>query len=138
MAETLLQELKRYVHWTPEDEAALRALRPHALPHLQRISEVFYARILEHEAARKVLQSESQVGRLKVTLVAWMDKFKANRDAVKALGEARLGRDPESFCRMWEYHYLACAGGFRSRCISVHQYVLSPNGIAGGMAAVRS
>jgi len=71
------------------------------------------------------------------TLVAWMGKFRSNRDAVKALGVGKLGRDPEVFCRMWEYHYLASAGGFRSRCISVHQYVLSPNGIAGGLPAYR-
>jgi cyclopropane-fatty-acyl-phospholipid synthase len=71
------------------------------------------------------------------TLTAWMSKFRSNRDAVKALGETKLGRDPEVFCRMWEYHYLACAGGFRSRCISVHQYVLSPSGIPGGLAPVR-
>jgi signal transduction histidine kinase len=73
--ETLFQELKRYVHWEPEDEAALRALKPVALPHLKRISEVFYDRILAHDEARKVLQSESQVGHLKVTLVGWMDKL---------------------------------------------------------------
>jgi cyclopropane-fatty-acyl-phospholipid synthase len=71
------------------------------------------------------------------TLVAWMDKFRSNREAVKALGAGKLGRDPEVFCRMWEYHYLASAGGFRSRCISVHQYVLSPNGIEGGLPAYR-
>jgi len=71
------------------------------------------------------------------TLIAWMSKFRRNRDSVKALGEKKLGMDPEVFCRMWEYHYLACAGGFRSRCISVHQYVLSPNGIPGGLRAIR-
>jgi cyclopropane-fatty-acyl-phospholipid synthase len=71
------------------------------------------------------------------TLLAWMSKFRKNRDAVKALGENKLGRDPEVFCRMWEYHYLACAGGFRSRCISVHQYVLSPAGVPGGLPADR-
>lgn len=71
------------------------------------------------------------------TLIAWMSKFKSNRESIKALGENRLGRDPEVFCRMWEYHYLACAGGFRSRCISVHQYVLSPNGIPAGLPGIR-
>jgi cyclopropane-fatty-acyl-phospholipid synthase len=71
------------------------------------------------------------------TLVAWMDKFRSNREAVKALGAGKLGRDPEVFCRMWEYHYLASAGGFRSRCISVHQFVLSPNGVPGGLSARR-
>jgi cyclopropane-fatty-acyl-phospholipid synthase len=33
---------------------------------------------------------------------------------------------------MWDY-YLACsAGGFRSRRISVGQFVLSPDGVPGG------
>lgn len=71
------------------------------------------------------------------TLVAWMKKFRANRENVKALGRDKLGMDPEMFCRMWEYHYLASAGGFRSRMISVHQYLLSPNGILGGYQSVR-
>jgi len=71
------------------------------------------------------------------TLVAWIDKFRSNRDGIKALGREKLGMDPEMFCRMWDYHYLASAGGFDSRTISVHQYVLSPNGIPGGMEYIR-
>jgi len=71
------------------------------------------------------------------TLVAWMNKFRKNRENVKALGREKLGMDPEMFCRMWEYHYLASAGGFRSRKISVHQYLLSPHGIPGGYTSVR-
>jgi two-component system, NtrC family, sensor histidine kinase HydH len=73
MAETLFQELKRYVDFSPADEAALRELYPLSAPHFQRIAEVFYDRILHHSEARKVLEGgESTVGRLKVTLVAWM------------------------------------------------------------------
>jgi two-component system sensor histidine kinase HydH len=76
--ETLFAELKRYVGWRPEHEAALRALRPSAAPHFQRIADEFYARILEHEAAARVLLSgESSVGHLKVKLVAWMDRLLA-------------------------------------------------------------
>jgi two-component system, NtrC family, sensor histidine kinase HydH len=72
--ETLLEELKRYVLWNASDEEALRALHPLALPELTRISAVFYQRILDHVEARKALEGgESQVGRLKITLVAWMD-----------------------------------------------------------------
>jgi cyclopropane-fatty-acyl-phospholipid synthase len=71
------------------------------------------------------------------TLTAWMGKFRKNRASVKALGRRKLGMDPEVFCRMWEYHYLVSAGAFRSRRISVHQYVLSPNGIPGGLRAIR-
>src|SRR5262245_6156479 len=74
MAETLLEELKRYVRFDPVDEAALRALHPIAAPEFERISTVFYDRILAHEEARKALEGgESRVGHLKVTLVAWME-----------------------------------------------------------------
>ena len=37
--ETLFEELKRYVGWSREDEAALRALHPLAAPHFVRIAE---------------------------------------------------------------------------------------------------
>ncbi len=74
MAETLFEELKRYVGFGEADEAGLRALHPHAAPHFERIAGIFYDRILKHEGARKALQGgESTVGRLKVTLVLWMN-----------------------------------------------------------------
>jgi signal transduction histidine kinase len=74
--ETLFGELKRYVGWRPEHEEALRALRPIAKPHFQRVADKFYARILEHEDARRVLLSgESSVGHLKFKLTAWMDRL---------------------------------------------------------------
>src|SRR5262245_37913279 len=74
--ETLFEELKRYVQWGPEDEAALRAMHPRAAPELARIAEVFYRRIIDHDEARKALEGgESQVGRLKVALEAWLDSL---------------------------------------------------------------
>jgi signal transduction histidine kinase len=74
--ESLFEELKRYVEWSAADEAALRSLHPKAAPELERISVVFYDRILTHSEARKALEGgESQVGRLKITLVAWMDSL---------------------------------------------------------------
>lgn len=76
MAETLLQELKRYVGFTEVDEQALRALHPVAKPHFVSITEEFYARILEHDGARAALVGgESSVGHLKITLRAWLDKL---------------------------------------------------------------
>src|SRR5438874_8739760 len=76
MAETLFEELKRYVGFGPPDELALRMLHPVAKPHFERVSEVFYQRILQHEAARKALtEGESMVGRLRHTLVEWMDQL---------------------------------------------------------------
>ena len=74
MPETLFEELKRYVGFGAPDERALRLLHPVARPQFERISEVFYQRILEHEAARKALvEGESMVGRLRHKLVQWMD-----------------------------------------------------------------
>jgi signal transduction histidine kinase len=75
MAETLFAELKRYVGLQAEDEEALRRLHPVASPQFVHIADVFYRRILNHEEARKALAGESQVGRLKVTLVEWMQKL---------------------------------------------------------------
>ena len=76
MPESVFEELKRYVGFSEEDEAALRVLHPILEPHFVAIAERFYQRILEHEGARKVLvEGESMVGRLKITLVAWMDKL---------------------------------------------------------------
>lgn len=76
MAETLFQELKRYVGFSPEDEQALLALHPVVQAHFARIAEVFYARILEHQGARTALEGgESQVGHLKGTLQIWMDQL---------------------------------------------------------------
>jgi two-component system sensor histidine kinase HydH len=76
VAETLLEELKRYVSFGATDEDALRKLHPIARPEFERISEVFYARILEHPDAKKALfEGESMVGRLRHSLVLWTDKL---------------------------------------------------------------
>lgn len=92
--ETLFQELKRYVQWGPADEAALRALHPLASADLHRIADVFYRRILDHDEARKALEGgESQVGRLKITLKAWMDMLLTGPwDEAYYERRARIGR----------------------------------------------
>ena len=75
MAESLLEELKRYVGFGPDDEAALRQIRAVAAPDFPAVSVVFYDRILAHEEARRVLVGgESQVGHLRTTLVRWMEE----------------------------------------------------------------
>ncbi len=74
--ETLFEELKRYVGWGEEDEQALRALHGPASPRFPQIAEVFYATILAHQEARQSLTGgESQVGHLKITLQAWLDRL---------------------------------------------------------------
>src|SRR5262245_48000625 len=92
--ETLFQELKRYVQWDDADEAALRGLHPLAVPELERIADVFYLRILDHDEARKALEGgESQVGRLKITLRAWMDMLlRGPWDEIYYETRARIGR----------------------------------------------
>jgi cyclopropane-fatty-acyl-phospholipid synthase len=59
------------------------------------------------------------------TLMAWRANFAGHWRAMKA----KYG---ERFCRMWDYYLASCAGGFRSRRISVGQFVLSPHGVPGG------
>lgn len=76
MAETLFDELKRYVGFDAGDEAALRALRDVAAPRFAAIAEVFYDAILAHDGARRALTGgERQVGQLKGTLQLWMDQI---------------------------------------------------------------
>ncbi len=92
--ETLFEELKRYVRWSAADETALRALHPVAVRELERIAGVFYARILDHDEARRALEGgESQVGRLKITLQAWMDSMlRGPWDEAYYERRARIGR----------------------------------------------
>ncbi len=76
MPETLFQELKRYVGFDPADEEALRAFHPRAAPGFAAIADAFYRRAMGHEGSRRVLEEEqAHVGRLKVTLVEWMDRL---------------------------------------------------------------
>jgi signal transduction histidine kinase len=75
-AESVFEELKRYVGWGAADEAALRALHPVAAPRFAAIAGVFYDTILAHEGARRVLTGgETQVGHLRTTLQRWMDRL---------------------------------------------------------------
>ncbi|MFE8597913.1 protoglobin domain-containing protein [Archangium violaceum] len=93
MAETLFEELKRYVGFGADDEHALRSLHELARNEFPAISEVFYDRILQHEGARSALAGESQVGHLKVTLVAWMEQLlRGPWDEEYFLLRCRIGR----------------------------------------------
>ena len=107
MAETIFEELKRYVGFGPADAEALRALHPIAEPHFQRISEVFYDRILAHEGARKALEGgESQVGRLKHTLVGWMGElFRGPWNEAYFEMRARIGRKHVSIALPQHYMF---------------------------------
>ena len=93
MAETLLEELRRYVGFSPADEQALRSFHEVARERFPAIADVFYARILEHEGARAALAGESQLGHLKVSLRAWMDELlRGPWDEEYYLRRCRIGR----------------------------------------------
>jgi two-component system sensor histidine kinase HydH len=94
LEESLLSELKRYVGWSPDDEAALRRMHPLLQPRFPAVIEVFYDRILEHQQARAALVGgESQVGHLKVQLAAWLEQlFLGPWDEGYYEQRARIGR----------------------------------------------
>ena len=93
MPESLFEELKRYVDWSPGDEQALRDLHPHAAPRFTAIAEVFYDRILSHQEARRALGGESRVGQLKTTLAVWLDQLlRGPWDQEYYLSRCRIGR----------------------------------------------
>lgn len=91
---TLLEELKAYVGFGPEDEAALQALRPIVVPHLERITDHFYECILRHPgASRAITGGEQQVKRLQRTLAVWLDSGLAGpHDEAWYERRARIGR----------------------------------------------
>jgi two-component system sensor histidine kinase HydH len=90
----LFEELKRYVGFTAEDGARLKAIKPRLEPHFPAITEAFYARILEHSDARAALErGEKHVGQLKGTLVRWMGElFDGPWDEAYVTRRARIGR----------------------------------------------
>jgi len=94
MDETLLSELKRYVGWGAEDEAALHEMHPLLQPHFPAVVAAFYDRILEHQEARAALVGgESQVGHLKVQLARWLEAlFTGPWDEDYYQQRARIGR----------------------------------------------
>jgi two-component system, NtrC family, sensor histidine kinase HydH len=94
MAETLFEELKRYVGFGEADGALLRAIEPKVAPHFAQVAEVFYDRILQHEGARKALVGgESAVGHLKITLQQWLKQlFLGPWDEAYYERRARIGR----------------------------------------------
>jgi PAS domain S-box-containing protein len=93
MPETIFEELKRYVHFGPEDERALRDFLFEAAPQFQPIAELFYRRIKDHPEALAVFVNDAQVQRLKGTLCAWLELlFTGPWDEAYYERRARIGR----------------------------------------------
>lgn len=73
------------------------------------------------------------------TLMAWAKKAESNRARIIEIADEfrQFDLDGEQFYRMWLFYYYFCAAGFKTRTISVGQFVLSPKGVKGGYARVR-
>src|SRR5262249_20227337 len=70
------QELQAYVGWQAEDAARVAGLRATLAPALQPLIDDFYSEIKRHAATRAVITGgEAQVGRLKKTLLAWLEEL---------------------------------------------------------------
>ncbi len=92
--EALFLELRHFVGFGPDDEQLLRALHPLIQPSFGSITEVFYARIVEHPDARAALQrGEKHIGQLRTTLERWLDElFSGPWDQGYMQRRARIGR----------------------------------------------
>ncbi|MGE0124480.1 MAG: protoglobin domain-containing protein [Dehalococcoidia bacterium] len=72
MRESLIEELKRYVGFTPDDADTLRALGPVVDTHLGALTDRFYSQIPAHpEAAEVFTGGEVQIARLRQSLQHW-------------------------------------------------------------------
>lgn len=91
---TFFEEIKRYVAFSPRDEACLRGLLPIAEPSFTAIAERFYEHILsDPKAGLAITGGDEQVERLKLTLVDWMRSgLQGPHDEAFFERRARIGR----------------------------------------------
>ncbi|KQJ81717.1 uncharacterized protein LOC100842201 isoform X1 [Brachypodium distachyon] len=87
------------------------------LPSLARITSAMSA------ASRLCIEQVENIGyHYYPTLVRWRDNFFANKYAISALGF------DDKFIRIWEYYFMYCAAGFKSRTLGNYQIVFSRPG----------
>lgn len=93
MRESLIDELKRYIGFTADDAARLRAFAPLVEPHLVELSERFYAQIPAHpEAAAVFTGGAAQIARLELSLQRWArGLFSGVYDAAYTAERFRIG-----------------------------------------------
>ncbi|KAL6902091.1 hypothetical protein ACP4OV_004967 [Aristida adscensionis] len=88
-----------------------------SLPSLARVTSAMA------NASRLCIEHVENIGyHYYTTLMHWRDNFMANRDKVLAL------RFDEKFIRTWEYYFIYCAAGFKSRTLGDYQIVFSRPG----------
>jgi PAS domain S-box-containing protein len=91
--ETMFAEMKRYVRFTEDDTAALRAFGAVAEPHFAPIAAEFYDRIRGHDEAHAVILGEEQIVRLRRSLVQWMKRLCTGpHDEVYFAERSKIGR----------------------------------------------
>lgn len=90
---SFLEEMKRYIGFSPDDAARLRALAPIVEPHLPALAERFYEEIPRHSDAERVFTGgAAQVARLKLTLQEWArGLFSGTYDEAYANERFRVG-----------------------------------------------
>lgn len=70
------QDLQRYVGWTDDDAARIRAVAADLETYFPQLVEDFYSEIERHPGARKVITGgEEQIARLKRTLTLWLGEL---------------------------------------------------------------
>ncbi|MCB9780465.1 MAG: PAS domain-containing protein [Alphaproteobacteria bacterium] len=67
-----LDELKRYIAFSADDEACLRSLRPMAEPVVARMATHFYDAIRRSDQAHRVFRDEAQIERLHGSMQRWI------------------------------------------------------------------
>lgn len=75
LSEPFFEEMRRYLRFEPSDEAALRAMLPHAASEFENIAAEFYRRLEGHLEAHRVFSGPEQVRRLKGTLCDWLHRL---------------------------------------------------------------
>lgn len=92
--EHFFDELKRYVGFSVDDEALLRAVGPRVTPHAQAIADDFFAHLLRHPGARRAITGgEAQVASLRRAIIAWIGAlFEGPWDLAYYERRARIGR----------------------------------------------
>lgn len=90
---SLFAELKNYVGFNDETAGRLVALGPRLQQYRGRVVDQFYEAILNDAGARAVLRDEAQVGRLKVSLMRWVQElFTGPYDDTYFEKRAQIGR----------------------------------------------
>jgi signal transduction histidine kinase len=90
---SLLSTLREYVGFDDASADRLSAMEPRMRRFYQRVVDQFYASILEDPVARAVLESDSQVSRLKLSLIDWLEGlFSGPYDEEYFEKRSRIGR----------------------------------------------